>query len=85
MSTEDIATKIKKYRIGHLWTLKKMAEKAGVSAAGLCSLETRINKEPQDLTMAKLLRAFPDLMTYEPSVSGDAQQCADIEPAVKIG
>jgi transcriptional regulator with XRE-family HTH domain len=57
---EDIAERLKRYRMARLWTLQQMANAVGMTAAAIWKIETG-SVTPQDLTIAKMRRAFPDL------------------------
>ena len=55
-----IGNKLKRYRMSHLWTLQQMATMAGLSVGTIQRIESG-SVEPHDLSVAKLIRAFPDL------------------------
>lgn len=57
---EDIAERIKRYRMNRLWTLKQMANAVGMTASAILKIE-RGDVTPQDLTVARFRRAFPDM------------------------
>ena len=68
MGTDGTATQIengfgerlKAYRLDRLWTLHQMATVTGLSISGLQSIENG-KVQPHDLTVAKILKALPDL------------------------
>lgn len=57
---ETIGKKLKTYRLSNLWTLQQMADKCGLSTGTIQRIESDA-VDPHDLSIAKLLRAFPDL------------------------
>jgi transcriptional regulator with XRE-family HTH domain len=62
LHNEQFAEQFKKYRLQRLWTLRQMANAVGVTIPTIWKIENGRVK-PHDLTVAKILRALPDLET----------------------
>jgi DNA-binding XRE family transcriptional regulator len=56
----DIGKKLKQYRMRKLWTLRQMATVTDLSEATIYKIEVG-DVTPHDLTVAKILKAIPDL------------------------
>lgn len=60
MERHELRTKLKAYRLSRLWTFRELSEATGINIQTLHKIETG-GCMPTDLTVAKLLRAIPDL------------------------
>ena len=56
---DSIGKRLKKYRMDHLWTFQQMSNISGISVGALHQIEND-EVEPHDLTIARLIKAFPD-------------------------
>jgi len=60
MERTEVKTRLKEYRLSRCWTLRELSEATGIPIQTLSYLE-KGRSLPTDLTVAKLLRAIPDL------------------------
>jgi len=58
---QNIASKLKTYRLEHEWSLETMSQIIGISANGLWAIENG-KVVPQELTVHKILKTLPDLL-----------------------